>query len=93
MSLVIPSPKRLHADDMPCIHPNAAGMDNGARHCRRRALHVTPSPCASSRRSRICMPLRPGWSGAVSTRSMASTGVYGVPVFELLEQCGIHPLW
>ena len=31
MSLVIPPPKRLHVEDMPCIHPNAAGMDIGAR--------------------------------------------------------------
>jgi transposase len=25
-----PTPKRLRWDDLPCIHPNAAGMDIGA---------------------------------------------------------------
>ena len=31
MSLVLPPPKRLRVEAMPCIHPNAAGMDIGAR--------------------------------------------------------------
>ena len=30
MKRSIPSPKRIRGDDLPCLHPNAAGMDIGA---------------------------------------------------------------
>jgi transposase len=30
MKRATPTPKRVRWDDMPCIHPNAAGMDIGA---------------------------------------------------------------
>ena len=94
MRLVIPPPKRLHADDMPCIHPNAAGMDMGAR----AIVHAVP-PARAPEPVRVFETCTPALHALVAwlvrcgidTVVMASTGVYGVPVFALLEPCGIHP--
>ena len=94
MSLVIPPPKRLHADAMPCIHPNAAGMDIGAR-----AIVVAVPPARAPEPVRVFETCTPDLHALVAwlvrcgidTVAMESTGIYGVPVFELLEQCGIQP--
>ena len=94
MSLVIPPPKRVRMDDMPSIHPNAAGMDIGAR-----AIVVAVPPERDPEPVRVCETFTPDLHALVDwllqcgidTVVMASTGVYWVPVFELLEQRGIQP--
>ena len=94
MSLVIPSPRRLRVEDMACIHPNAAGMDIGAR-----AIVVAVSPERDTEPVRVCATFTPALHALVDwllpcgidTVAMESTGVYWVPVFELAEQHGIHP--
>lgn len=94
MSLVIPPPQRVRLDALPAIPPNAAGMDMGAR-----ALVVAVPP------ARAPEPVRRGETfppalhvlGAwrlpcgIDTVVLESTGVYGVPVFALLEQRGLPP--
>ncbi len=94
MSLVIPPPKRVRMDDMPSIHPNAAGMDIGAR-----AIVVAVPPERDPEPVRVFETFTPDLHALVDclrqcgiyTVVMESTGVYGVPVFELLEQRGIQP--
>jgi len=94
MSLVIPPPKRVRMDDMPSIHPNAAGMDIGAR-----AIVVAVPPERDPEPVRVFETFTPDLHALVDwllqcgidTVVMASTGVYWVPVFELLEQRGIQP--
>ena len=94
MRLVLPPPKRLHGEDMPCIHPHAAGMDMGAR-----AIVVAVPPARDPEPVRVFETLTPDLQALVAwlvrcgmdTIAMESTSVYWVPVFELLEPCGIHP--
>jgi transposase len=94
MSLVLPPPKRLRVEDMPCIHPNAAGMDIGAR-----AIVVAVPPDRTLDPVRVFETFTPDLQALVAwllhcgidTVAMESTGVYWVPIFELLEQHGIHP--
>ena len=94
MSLVLPPPKRLRVEEMPCIHPSAAGMDIGAR-----ALVVAVPPDRTPEPVRVFETCTPDLHALVAwlvqcgidTVAMASTGVYWVPIFALLEQHGIHP--
>ena len=94
MSLGIPPPKRVRMDAMPAIHPNAAGMDIGAR-----AIVVAVPPERALEPVRVFETFTPDLHAVVEwllqcgidTVVMESTGVYWVPVFELLEQRGIQP--
>ena len=94
MSLVLPPPKRLRVEERPGIHPNAAGMAIGAR-----ALVVavppdrTPEPVCVFETFTPALHALVAWlvQCGIDTVAMESTGVYWVPVFELLEQHGIHP--
>ena len=78
MSLVIPPPKRLHVDEMPCIHPHAAGMDIGAR-----AIVVAVPPARAPEPVRVFETFTPALHAVVAwlvqcgidTVAMASTGV------------------
>src|SRR5437016_7914429 len=79
---------------MPCIHLNAAGMDIGAR----AIVHAVP-PARAPEPVCVFEMFTPDLHALVAwlvrcgidTVAMESTGVSWVPVFELLEQCGIHP--
>jgi transposase len=89
-----PTPKRIRWDDLPCIHPNAAGMDIGAS-----AIVVAVPPDRDVEPVRVFETFTPDlhalvdWLVAchIDTVAMESTGVYWVPIFELLEQQGITP--
>ena len=82
MSLVIPPPTRVRMDDMPSIHPNAAGMDIGAR-----AIVVAVPPARAPEPVRVFETCTPDLHALVDwllqcgidTVVMASTGVYWVP--------------
>ncbi|HSX79068.1 MAG TPA: transposase [Candidatus Saccharimonadia bacterium] len=79
---------------MPDIHPKAAGMDIGAR-----AIVVAVPPERAPEPVRVFETCTPDLHALVDgllqcgidTVVMASTGVYWVPVFALLEQRGIQP--
>jgi transposase len=89
-----PTPKRLRWDDLPCIHPTAAGMDIGAS-----ALGVAVPPARDAEPGRVFEPCTPdlhalvAWLVAchIATVAMESTGIYWVPLFALLAQQGITP--
>ena len=94
MRLVIPPPKRVRVAEMPCLHPNAAGMDIGAR-----AIVVAVPPARDTEPVRVFETFTPEFHALVAwlvrcdtdTIAMESTGVYWVPIFALVEQRGIHP--
>jgi transposase len=89
-----PTPKRIRWDDLPCIHPNAAGMDIGAS-----VIVVAVPPDRDAEPVRAFETFTPDLHALVDwlvtchidTVAMESTGIYWVPIFELLEQHGIAP--
>jgi transposase len=89
-----PTPKRVRGDDLPCIHPNAAGLDIGAS-----AIVAAGPPERDAEPVRVFETFTPDLHALVdgllqcgiATVAMESTGVYWVPVFELLEHGGIQP--
>jgi hypothetical protein len=80
---------------MPCIHPNAAGMDIGAR-----AIVVAVPPARDPEPVRVfetCTPalhVLVAWlvRCGIDTIAMASTGVSWIPLFALLEARGVQVL-
>src|SRR3954470_10418622 len=88
------SPKQLHLEGLPPIHPNAAGIDIGADE-----IVVAVPPDRDPEPVRIFRTFTPDlealavWllSCRIDTVAMESTGVYWVPIYELLEQQGIVP--
>jgi transposase len=94
MSLPNRSPKQLHLDGLPTIHPNAAGIDIGADE-----IVVAVPPDRDPEPVRVFRTFTPdlqallAWLLAcgIDTVAMESTGVYWVPLYELLEQHGIVP--
>jgi transposase len=88
------TPKTLHLDGLPTIYPNAAGMDIGADE-----IVVAVPPDRDPTPVRIFRTFTPDlvalvtWLVAcgIDTVALESTGVYWVPIYELLEQHGITP--
>ncbi len=88
------TPKTLHIDGLPTIHPNAAGMDIGADE-----IVVAVPPDRDPQPVRVFRTFTPdlvalvAWLLAcgIDTVAMESTGVYWVPIYELLEHHGIVP--
>jgi transposase len=89
-----PTPKTLHIDGLPTIHPNAAGIDIGADEI---VVAVPPDrdpqPLRSFRTFTSDLVALVTWLLAcrIDTVAMESTSVYWVPLYELLEQHGIVP--
>jgi transposase len=89
-----PTPKRIRWDDLPCTHPNAAGMDIGAS-----AIVVAVPPDRDAEPVRVFATFTPDLHALVAWRvachldtvAMASTGIYRVPSFERLEPHGMTP--
>jgi transposase len=88
------TPKTLQLDGLPTIHPNAAGMDIGADE-----IVVAVPPDRDPEPVRVFRTFTPDlvalvtWLVAcgIDTVALESTGVYWVPIYELLEQHGIVP--
>jgi transposase len=88
------TPKTLQIDGLPLIHPNAAGVDIGADE-----IVVAVPPDRDPVPVRVFRTFTPdllalvAWLLAcgIDTVAMESTGVYWVPLYELLEQHGIVP--
>jgi len=87
------STKRHVNSGFPTIHPNAAGLDIGSRehYAAVPADRATPSVrsfgCTTSELKEMAAWLK---SCGVDTVAMEATGVYWVPVYEVLEDCGIE---
>jgi transposase len=89
-----PTPKRIRFEEWPCIHPNAAGMDIGARE-----LVVAVPIARDATPVRAFATFTPDLHALVEwllqcgidTVAMESTGIYWVPIFELPELRGIKP--
>jgi len=94
MKRATPTPKRVRWDDRPCLHPNAAGMDIGAS-----AIVVAVSLERDAEPGRVFETFTPDlralvdWLVAchIATGALESTGIYWVPLVEILEQQGITP--
>jgi transposase len=88
------SPKTLHVEGLPTIFPNAAGIDIGADE-----IVVAIPPDRDPQPVRVFRTFTPDllalvtWLVAcgIDTVALESTGVYWVPLYELLEQHGIVP--
>jgi transposase len=87
-------PKKHHLDDLTCVHPNAAGLDIGSAE-----IVVAVPPERDSHPVRVFQTFTPdlhaliAWLLAcgIDTVAMESTGVFWIPIYELLEQHGIVP--
>ena len=85
------SPRTLYSQKLPSIHPRAAGIDLGARE---HWVAVSPKDKQARVRSFGCytpdLHEMAQWlkTCGVETIAMESTGVYWVPVFEILEAYG-----
>src|SRR6266508_3751727 len=88
------SPKKLQLDGLPTILPNAAGMDIGTEE-----IVVAVPPDRAPEPVRAFPTFTPdlhalvAWLVAcgIDTVAMESTGVYWIPIYELLEAHGITP--
>jgi transposase len=87
-------PKRVPLDDLGCVHPHAAGLDIGGEEI----IAAVPADC-DPRPVRAFRTFTPdlealvNWFRAcgIDTVAMESTGVFWIPIYELLEQHGITP--
>lgn len=78
---------------LPIIHERAAGIDIGSRfHVVAVPTHVTDEPVQSFQAFTADLERMADWlvRMGVTTAAMESTGVYWVPVFEILEDRGIE---
>jgi transposase len=88
------SPKVLHVDGLPTIHSNAAGIDIGSDE-----IVVAVPPDRDPQPVQVFRTFTPDLEALVAwllacgidTVALESTGVYWVPIYELLEQHGIVP--
>lgn len=88
------SPAKLHLEGLPAIHPNAAGIDIGANEIVVAVpLDRDPQPVRAFRTFTADLHTLVAWLLAcrIDTVALESTGVYWVPLYELLEQHGITP--
>ena len=88
------TPKKRHLDDLACVYPNAAGLDIGSAEI---VVAVPPERDAEPVRvfATFTADLHAlvAWLLAcgIDTVAMESTGVFWIPIYELLEQHGIVP--
>ena len=87
------STKRQVDSGFPMIRPNAAGLDIGSREHYaavpegRATPQVRSFGCTTSELKEMASWLK---SCGVDTVAMEATGVYWVPIYEVLEDCGIE---
>ena len=94
MSRPTPSPAKLQLEGLPAIHPNAAGIDIGATEIVVAVpLDRDAEPVRAFRTFTADLHTLVAWLLAcrIDTVALESTGVYWVPLYELLEQHGITP--
>src|SRR5689334_12712536 len=89
-----PTHLKRNLDDLACVHPNAAGRDIGSEEI----VVAVPSERDSQTvhvfaTFTVDLHTLVAWLGAcgIDTVALESTGVFWVPIYELLEQAGITP--
>jgi transposase len=94
MTRAMSVPQKLQLEMLPCIHPNAAGLDSGSTEIIA-ALPPDrdPQPVRAFGTFTPDLHALADWLVAhgIDTVAMESTGVYWVPIYEVLEQRGITP--
>src|SRR5215211_7499243 len=88
------TPKKRALDELACVFPNAAGLDIGSAE-----IVAAVPPDRDAEPVRVFQTFTPDlhalvdWLLAcgIDTVALESTGVYWVPIYELLEQHGIVP--
>src|SRR3954467_14710950 len=88
------TPKKRPLDDLACVYPNAAGLDIGSAE-----IVVAVPPGRDAEPVRVFATFTSdlhallAWLLAcgIATVAMESTGVFWIPIYELLEQHGITP--
>src|SRR5215211_3708854 len=88
------TPKKRALDELACVFPNAAGLDIGSAE-----IVAAVPPDRDAEPVRVFRTFSPDllalvtWLVAcgIDTVALESTGVYWVPIYELLEQYGIVP--
>jgi hypothetical protein len=86
--------RRQRLEDLTCVHPNAAGLDIGSEESV-----VAVPPGRDPQNVRVFRTFTPdvqalvAWliTCGIDTVVMESTGVFWVPIYELLERHGIRP--
>lgn len=86
--------KGMGLEDRPCLEPNAAGIDIGARE-----IYVAVPPDRDERPVRVFQTFTEDlhamarWlkSCGITTAAMESTGVYWIPLYDVLEAHGVKP--
>src|SRR5436190_16328779 len=89
-----PTDRKRHLDELACVHPNAAGLDIGSEE-----ILVAVPPDRDLQPVRVFQTFTPdlhalvAWLVAcgIDTVAIESTGVFWVPINELLERQGIQP--
>ncbi len=89
-----PSYRKRRLEELDCIHPNAAGLDIGSEEIIV-ALppQRDPQPVRAFATFTSDLHALVEWLVAcrIDTVAMESTGVFWLPIYELLEQAGITP--
>ena len=88
------SPKKRALDELACVFPNAAGLDIGSAEI----VAAVPSD-RDAEPVRVFQTFTPdlhalvAWllESGIDTVAMESTGVFWIPIYELLEAAGITP--
>lgn len=88
------TPKKRELDELACVFPNAAGLDIGSAE-----IVAAVPPDRDAQPVRVFQTFTPdlhalvAWlvESGVDTVAMESTGVFWIPIYELLEAAGITP--
>ena len=89
------SPKKRELDELACVFPNAAGLDIGSAE-----IVAAVPPDRDAEPVRVFQTFTPdlhalvAWllERGIDTVVMESTGVFWIPIYELLEAAGITPI-
>jgi transposase len=87
-------PRRVRLDDLMCVYPNAAGLDIGSEEIIAAVPpDRDPKPVRAFRTFTPDLQALVAWLLAcgIDTVVMESTGVFWIPIYDLLEQHGITP--
>jgi transposase len=90
----VPSHRKRALDELACVHPNAAGLDIGSDTI---VVAIPPDrdplPVRAFQTFTVDLQALVAWlqGCGIDTVVMESTGVFWIPIYELLEQAGIVP--
>lgn len=91
--MAVPKPARLRVENLPTVFPNAAGLDIGSAEI---VVALPPDRAATVVRAftTFTADLRKlvTWllHHQIDTVAMESTGVYWIPIYEMLEAAGLR---